>query len=43
MPGMPSTERHEFNVDGFEYVLVLSEAGNLALALTGGHLPTAVR
>ena len=39
MPGMPSTERHEFNVDGFEYVLVLSEAGNLALALTGGHLP----
>ena len=40
MPGMPSTERHEFKVDGFEYVLVLSEAGNLALALTGGHIPS---
>lgn len=39
MPGMPSRERHEFKVGGFEYALVLSEAGNLALALTDGYIP----
>jgi hypothetical protein len=36
---MPSTERHEFTVDGFDYALVLSETGNLALALTDGYIP----
>lgn len=39
MSGMPSSERHNFKVDGFEYALVLSEAGNLALALTDGYIP----
>ena len=38
MPGMPSIERHEFTVDGFEYVLVLREAHHVTLALTGGHI-----
>jgi hypothetical protein len=38
MPSRPSTERHEFKVDGFDYVLVLSETGNVALALTDGHI-----
>lgn len=39
MPGIPSSERHEFKVDGFEYVLVLREAGEITLALTGGYIP----
>jgi hypothetical protein len=38
MSGMPSSERHNFEVDGFDYVLVLSETGNVALALTDGHI-----
>ena len=38
MPGMPSIERHEFTVGGFEYVLVLREAHHVTLALTGGHI-----
>jgi hypothetical protein len=36
---MPSSERHEFKVDGFDYVLVLREAGQITLALTGGYIP----
>lgn len=39
MPGMPSIERHTFKVDGFDYVLVLREAGQVTLALTGGYIP----
>ena len=38
MPGMPSIERHEFTVDGFEYVLVLREAHHVTLALTDGYI-----
>jgi len=39
MPGMPSTQRHAFTVDGFDYVLVLREANHVTLALTGGYIP----
>ncbi len=39
MSGMPSKERQAFEVDGFEYVLVLPEAGKIGLALTSGHIP----
>ena len=39
MPGMPSTEHHNLTIEGFDYVLILREAGDITLALTGGHIP----
>ena len=39
MPGEPSSERQDFIVDGFHYILVMTECGAITLSLTDGYIP----